>query len=313
MTARPVLGALSFALRDASRPLLVLGPSLGTSVTALWQDVVGALVGDVDVVGWDLPGHGAAPRVVPADLEGLEIADLAQAVLGVADRAQAERGDAGAPFWYAGVSVGGAVGLRLLLDVPERLCGAALICTAAKFGEPAQWHERADLVQAAGTPTQVVGSTQRWFGPGFVERRPDVVLRLLGSLQTADRFGYAAVCRALATYDVRDRLGPIDRPVLAIAGSDDGAAPPARLEEIVAAVPGARFEVLDGVAHLAPAESPERVTALVRELVAGKGDGMSTHDDGMTVRREVAGLTRPGSAPCVGARRRLSLTLRWRP
>ena len=270
MTARPVLGAVAFALRDASRPLLVLGPSLGTSVAALWQDVVGALGGDVDLVGWDLPGHGASPRVVSMDLVGLDIADLAHAVLGVVERAQAERGDVGAPFWYAGVSVGGAVGLRLLLDTPERLRGAALICTAATFGEPGSWLERADLVEAAGTPTQVVGSTQRWFGPGFVEREPAVVLRLLASLQTADRFGYAAVCRALARYDVSDRLTEIDRPVLAIAGAHDVSAPPERLREIAAAVAGSRLEVLDDVAHLAPAENPARVAALVRELVAGR-------------------------------------------
>jgi 3-oxoadipate enol-lactonase len=267
MTAAPALGASAYALTDGSRPLLVLGPSLGTSVTALWQDVVPLLAGDIDVVGWDLPGHGSAPAPDTADLAGLTVADLARSVLDVVDRAQAERGDAGAPFWYAGVSVGGAVGLQLLLDAPERLRGAALICTAARFGEPGPWLERARLVEAAGTPTQVVGSTQRWFGPGFVEREPEVVLRLLAGLHTADRFGYGAVCRALATYDVRSRLTAAPVPVLTIAGEHDAPAPPAALEEVARAVGAVRAEVLDGVAHLAPAEAPVRVAELVRELV----------------------------------------------
>jgi pimeloyl-ACP methyl ester carboxylesterase len=188
-------------------------------------------------------------------------------VLDVVDRAQAERGDAGAPFWYAGVSVGGAVGLQLLLDAPERLRGAALICTAARFGEPGPWLERAQLVEAAGTPTQVVGSTQRWFGPGFVERDPEVVLRLLASLQTADRFGYGAVCRSLAMYDLRSRLTATPVPVLTIAGEHDVPAPPAALEDIARGVGAVRAVVLDGVAHLAPAEAPARVAQLVRELV----------------------------------------------
>lgn len=269
MTARPRLGVVEFALRDATRPLLLLGPSLGTSVSALWSVAAGQLTGDVDVVGWDLPGHGTSPDPVGEDLAGLTVGDLASAVLGVADRAQARRGDAGAPFWYAGVSAGGAVGQQLLLDVPDRVRGAALICTALRFGEPRAWVERAELVQRAGTPTQVEGSARRWFGPGFLDREPQVALRLLAGLQTADRTGYAAVCRALAAHDLRGAMGGVDVPVLAIAGEADPATPPAQVEELARAVPGAGLRVLDGVAHLAPAERPEAVAALVRDLISG--------------------------------------------
>ncbi|WP_169736331.1 alpha/beta fold hydrolase, partial [Promicromonospora kroppenstedtii] len=249
MTARPRLGAVEFVLRDASRPLLVLGPSLGTSVSALWADAVPLIAGgsagggadrradgraggwadgwaegsapDVDVIGWDLPGHGTSPPPTADELEGLTVGDLADAVLGVVEHAQVRRGDAGAPFWYAGVSVGGAVGQRLLLDAPDRVSGAALICTATWFGEAAGWHERADLVQRAGTPTQVDAAARRWFGPGFLDREPQVGLRLLGSLQTADPLGYAAVCRAVSGHDLRGRLGAVGAPVVAIAGTDD--------------------------------------------------------------------------------------------
>lgn len=269
MTVQPRLGAVELALRDATRPLLVLGPSLGTSVAALWSDAAGLLSGEVDVVGWDLPGHGTAPPPAPGELDGLTVGDLARAVVGVVDRAQVRRGDPGAPFWYAGVSVGGAVGQQLLLDVPGRVLGAALVCTALRFGEPSSWAERADLVRRAGTPTQVDGAARRWFGPGFLDREPEVALRLLATLQTADRFGYAAVCRALGGHDLRGRLGGVGVPVVAVAGEADEATPPACLAEIARAVPGARLHVLGGVAHLAPAERPQAVAALVRELVEG--------------------------------------------
>ncbi|MFD6444287.1 alpha/beta fold hydrolase [Promicromonospora sp. NPDC060204] len=285
MTARPRLGAVEFVLRDATRPLLVLGPSLGTSVAALWGDAVGLLAGasrsvdgdrvaggagELDVIGWDLPGHGTAPAPSADELEGLSIGDLADAVLGVVERAQARRGDVGAPFWYAGVSVGGAVGQRLLLDAPDRVLGAALICTATYFGEPSGWAERAELVRRAGTPTQVEAAARRWFGPGFLDREPQVVLRLLAGLQTADRFGYAAVCDAVGAHDLRGRLGAVGVPVVAIAGGADPATPPAKLQEIADAVPGAQLQVLDGAAHLAPAERPQAVADLVRDLVRGR-------------------------------------------
>jgi pimeloyl-ACP methyl ester carboxylesterase len=64
-------------------------------------------------------------------------------------------------------------------------------------------------------------------------------------------------------------MGGIEVPVLAIAGEADPATPPALVGELAHAVPGARLRVLDGVAHLAPAERPQAVAALVRDMVAG--------------------------------------------
>jgi pimeloyl-ACP methyl ester carboxylesterase len=263
----------AWRVRDATRPLLVLGPSLGTSVEALWCDVVPHLHEGTDVVGWDLPGHGRSSAAGLETWRDLTIEVLVDGLLRGVARAQAARGDDGAPFWYAGVSVGGAVGLRLLVDSPRHLHGAALICTAARFGEPAPWRERAELVARAGTPTQVVGSARRWFGPGFVEGSPEVVTRLLGALQETDRWGYAAVCGALARFDATAELGRLAAGgprVLGIAGAADTATPPALLAEIVSVAPGARLEVLDGVAHLAPAERPRAVARLVQQLVEGK-------------------------------------------
>ena len=118
----PVVTAvrLTGAAHRAELPLLVLGPSLGTSATTLWSDCAAAGLSDVfDVVAWDLPGHGHN-RSVPE--EPFTMAELAAGVLRVVDDVQAERGDD--TFFYAGDSVGGTVGLQLLLDVPARVSAA---------------------------------------------------------------------------------------------------------------------------------------------------------------------------------------------
>ena len=49
---------LTGAQHRAELPLLVLGPSLGTSATALWSACATHLTDAFDVVAWDLPGHG---------------------------------------------------------------------------------------------------------------------------------------------------------------------------------------------------------------------------------------------------------------
>lgn len=284
-------------------PLLVLGPSLGTSATTLWSAAAVHLAEHFQVVAWDLPGHGHNRAPLPED--PVTVASLAADVLAVVD----ELSDSfhPAPFHYAGDSVGGAVGLQLLLDAPQRVASATLLCTGAMIGTPESWAERAAQVRASGTPSLVSASAERWFAPGFLEREPERGSALLHALSDADDAGYAAVCEALAGFDVRDRLGEIRVPVLAVAGEHDGPTPPASLEEIAAGVRDGRLEVLPDVAHLAPAEAPEQVAALIAEhalgvrlTVPGRGhaDAGPARDDltvaevraaGMTVRREVLG------------------------
>ena len=58
-------------------PPLVVGPSLGTSVAALWSGVAQRLADIYHVIGWDLPGHGASPR--PRD--AFSIDELAASVI----------------------------------------------------------------------------------------------------------------------------------------------------------------------------------------------------------------------------------------
>jgi len=273
-----------------SGPLLVLGPSLGTSVTALWSDCAARLSRDFHVVGWDLPGHGHNTLVG----EPFTLAELATGVLALVDGVLAERGETGGRFGYAGDSVGGAVGLQLALDAPERVSAVAVLCSGAQIGEPDGWHDRAALVRASGTPVMVTNAAQRWFAPGFLDRRPEVGATLLHALQEADAEGYAQTCEALAGFDVRDRLGEISTPLLAVAGTLDLATPTAKLEQVAARVPDARLVELDDTAHLAPAERPAEVARLLHEHLdrAATPSGPTlreVHEAGMAVRRAVLG------------------------
>ncbi|GAB3762001.1 3-oxoadipate enol-lactonase/4-carboxymuconolactone decarboxylase [Nocardioides ginsengisegetis] len=270
-------------------PLLLLGPSLGTSATALWSDAARHLAQDFQVVAWDLPGHGSNRTPVE---DPVTIASLAADVLDLVD-AMVESFTP-VSFHYAGDSVGGAVGLQLLLDAPHRVASATLLCTGARIGTVESWTERAELVGTSGTPAVVSASAQRWFGPGFLDREPDRGSALLHSLADARDDGYVAVCRALAAFDVRDRLGEIKVPVLAVAGAEDVATPTDGLAEIADGVADGRLVVLDGVAHLAPAEAPEVVARLIRGHAHGEPDRDDltvgqVREQGMAVRREVLG------------------------
>lgn len=113
---------LTGARHRAELPLLVLGPSLGTSATSLWSRCAAGLSDSFDLLAWDLPGHGHN-RTVPE--EPFTAAELAEGVLRVVDDVLAERGEAGGRFFYAGDTAGVTVGLQLLLDRPDRVAAVA--------------------------------------------------------------------------------------------------------------------------------------------------------------------------------------------
>jgi 3-oxoadipate enol-lactonase/4-carboxymuconolactone decarboxylase len=253
--------------------LLILGPSLGTSAATLWAQVADRLVERLRVIGWDLPGHGRSPASGP-----FLVAELAAAVLALVDRLAP-----GSTFRYAGVSVGGAVGLQLVLDAPQRVSAATLLCTGAVIGTPEDWRARAVVVRRDGVEAVRESSQRRWFAPGFVRHRPYVAAALANALAGTDAQSYAHLCDALADFDVSDRLGEITVPVCAVAGSDDVATPPAKAERIASGVVSGRSVVLDGVGHLAPAEAPAKVA----EIIGGTTDPV--YDAGMAVRRAVLG------------------------
>ncbi|MFT4219034.1 MAG: alpha/beta fold hydrolase [Microbacterium sp.] len=238
-------------------PILLLGPSLGTS-TVVWERVVPALARHYRVVAWDLPGHGESP----AAADGFTVAELADAV------ADAVSGLGVGPLFYAGVSLGGATGLELMLRHSDLVRAAAIVASGARLGDPHAWHERAAKVRAQGTPSLVIPSAQRWFAPGWVAREPELSSRLLHILRDADDSSYARCCEALADYDVRGRLRDIQAPVAAVWGEHDAVAPEQNAREIADGVRRGRAVRVSGAAHLPPAEQPDAVAAVLLDFFA---------------------------------------------
>ncbi len=292
----PKIVAVQLTEADEAKPLLLVGPGLGTGVEALWQLAADELAEDFEVIGYDLPGHVHSP----ASTEPFTLAELADSAAAII----ADHATAGRRVFFAGVSVSGGVALELALKHGDKFEAVAPICSAAKLGTPEAWKERAELVAKAGTPTMVTGSAQRWFAPGFIENHPERTTNLLHTLQNADRFAYAHVCGGLANYDVRDQLDQIKIPVLAIGGAVDPVCPPTDIEFIAENVANGTAVILQDVAHQAPLEKPEETAEALRQFFLGQEaggavtgsdgsaqDGEQTlqqvFDAGMKVRREV--------------------------
>jgi 3-oxoadipate enol-lactonase len=238
----------------ADAPVLVLGNSLGTS-RACWEPSLPALARHFRVLRYEHPGHGLDGARSPAPPGPYTVGGLADAVLDLLDQRGISR------FGYAGVSLGGMVGLALAARAPGRVAGLALSCTSAWL--PAGWAERAAAVRRDGTAPIADLVVSRWFTPAYQAAHPEVPAAFSAGLAGTAAEGYAGCCDAIAVMDLRPDLWRVTTPTLVIAGAQDPATPPSHGAAIAAGVRGARLRVIRGAAHLANVSAAAEVTALL--------------------------------------------------
>ncbi|MFI6732580.1 4-carboxymuconolactone decarboxylase [Nonomuraea sp. NPDC050451] len=257
----------------ADAPLLVLGPSLGTTME-IWQPQLPALTESWRVLRYDLPGHGGSGPVAA----GFTVDDLARAVL---DLVEDER------FTVGGVSLGGAIAATIAVMLTNgagrRVRKLVLCCTSAKFGEPGPWLGRAALVRGKGMAALVPTLKARWFTPGFDGQW------VFDRFVEVDAKSYAACCEAIAGFDLTRRLEEITAPTLVIAGSEDPATPLDHALTLAGNIPGASLTVVPRASHLANVERPDAVTAAVLGHLRADEPAEDALAAGMRTRREVLG------------------------
>ncbi|GIJ49434.1 3-oxoadipate enol-lactonase [Virgisporangium aliadipatigenens] len=238
-------------------PVLVLGGSLG-STRAMWEPQLATLSG-VRLLRYDHLGHGGS--AVPPGPYSLD--RLGEELLLLLEKVGAAR------VSYAGLSLGGMVGMWLAAHHPDRVERLALLCTAAFLPPAAGWLERARLVRAEGTGAVAPTVVSRWLTPAYASAHPDEVRRLQEMIASTPPEGYAGCCEAIAAMDLRPVIGRISAPTLVIAGQEDPATPPEHARAIASSIPGARFASIPDAAHLASHEQAATVNHLLREHFLG--------------------------------------------
>jgi 3-oxoadipate enol-lactonase len=223
----------------------------------MWEAQASALAERLNVIRYDLRGHGASP--VP---DGpYSIADLGADLLGLLDHLGLERAS------LCGISIGGMSAMWVAAHARSRVDRLVVCCSSARLDAVAQtlYRERARTVRQDGVESIADAVLARWFTPAFARANPDVVQQIRARLIATPRDGYAGCCEALAAMDLAPALPSIESATLVIAGSDDPALPPEHSRRIVEAIPGARLEVVPDAAHLANIEKPTVVGALIAD------------------------------------------------
>jgi len=253
---------LCFEASAPNGPAILFLNSLGTAL-GMWDAQAKVLADAFHVIRFDWPGHGGStqPKNIPAAIGTL--VDDALKVLDANDAKQAH---------IVGLSLGGLVAQAIALHAPERVLSLTLCATSAGFGPPDMWSDRAEIVRREGMVPMVIASRPRWFTSDFMERNSAESERLFDMLRAVRPEGYALCCEILRDTDLRPHLPslrPLNLPVQLIAGAQDAAATPARLEEIRDLLGYGHLSILEDAAHILNVEQAKQVTGLIRDFILG--------------------------------------------
>ncbi len=229
---------------------LVLANSLGSNLH-MWDGQAEALAERFTLIRFDMRGHGASD-VPPGPYD---IADLGGDVIDLLDHLRVESAH------LAGISVGGMTALWLAIHAPERVRRIVPTCTSARLGPPQAWRDRAAAVREGGVEAIAPAVARNWVTDAAADKRPELE-RMIAS---TPKEGYIASCAVLERMNLLDDLHRIAAPTLVISGRQDPSTPPEHGQAIADRIPGARFVILDGAAHLANVERGDELVRLYLE------------------------------------------------
>ncbi len=241
-------------------PPLVLIHGVGLDRT-MWGGVTRCLSSRLDCTAFDMPCHGEAG--MPAGEVTLQT--FSEALAGIVERLD------DAPV-IVGFSMGAMVAQRFALDRPDALRGLVLM-NAVFDRDEHQRHaimQRLAAVERDGPAGMVESAVERWFTAAFRARSPEVIEPVRRRLLANDPAAYLAAYRVFATADgeLAREAGRIACPTLALTAEHDINSTPAMSLELARVIPNARALVLDGLAHGAPIEAPERVADAIFDFAA---------------------------------------------
>lgn len=236
----------------SNRPTLILLPGLMCDHT-VWDAQIEAL-SDI-----------AEGRSMEWGAEHTSLVKMAEAALAAAPE----------KFALAGHSMGGRVAFEVYRLAPERVTHLCVMDTGTAplaAGEAGAEEKRGrrkmlDIAFKEG----VRAMSKEWMKgmlPPYHLADAELVERITVMFERKTPEIFLTQQEALlGRLDARPVLPTIQCPTLVLTGEDDAWSPPARHEEIAAAIPGAKLEIIARSGHMTTMEQPEAVSAAMRNWV----------------------------------------------
>jgi 3-oxoadipate enol-lactonase len=227
----------------------------------IWRDQIDALEGyrriapDLRGMGQsDAPDLGYGMAIYAADLAALLDA------LGVDE------------VVLCGLSMGGYIAFEFLRNWRSRVRGLVLMDTRAEADSPEGRRARdaaAAVARERGSSAVAEAMLPKVLSPATLQEHPETAERIRALMAGTSPAGIVGALAAMRDRPGSEPLLPTlaDLPTLVLVGEADDLTPAEPARAMAKAIPGARFAVVPGAAHLPPVEQPAATTALLREFL----------------------------------------------
>ena len=209
------------------------------------------------MIRYDARGHGQS-EAPPGPYTIAQLAGDALAILDAEHVAAAH---------VCGLSLGGITALWLAAHAPDRVRSLVMANTGARIGSVEFWDARMALVRERGMSAVADVAIPNWFTEGFRAREPETVQRFRTDIETTSTDGYLGCCAAMREEDLRESLGALRCPLLAMAGASDRSTAPELLHFVHERVPGSQLVTL-AAAHISNVEQEAPFNAALSSFLA---------------------------------------------
>jgi len=234
-------------LDPAKSTLVFIHGSAGSHL--LWQAQIGALAERANTLALDLPGHG---RSSGPGLDRVE--DYARIVAEFIEAVAVPNPILG------GLSLGGAIVQRLLLDFPDRYRAGLLIGTGARLRVLPVILETIEKDYPAFVRSLPSHGASTRTDPELLRPIVEVAARCPWPVALGD-------FRACDAFDVMDEVASIEAPVLVINAEEDQLTPPKYGDFLEKQLQKVHRVHISEAGHLVPMEKPDQVNRAILEFL----------------------------------------------
>ncbi|MFM1813493.1 MAG: hypothetical protein RLZ98_188 [Pseudomonadota bacterium] len=247
---------LNYRTRGRGRTVVLLHP-IGCQL-GIWDGVIEELENYCRPIAVDFRGHGASD----GSAEAYSLRDLAFDIIELVEAVGAP------PAVVAGCSMGGMVAQAIAVEATEIVAGFVIANTGYTRNQAAREMLEARAKAAEGGMPGVIENTlARWFNERYRLLDPESVSRARNWLLDADPVQHAHGWRAIRDLDYAERLINVDRPSLAIAGTEDQSVGTDAIKSMAAALKNCTYHQIEGAGHLSPLEQPRIFARTLRDFL----------------------------------------------
>ncbi len=234
---------------DPEKPTLIFihGAAL---INIFWESQVESLADVANTIAIDLPGHGASSGPGKGS-----IPDYAQSVMDFIHLIDASR-----PVIPCGLSMGGAITQQLLIDNADFFPAGILMNTGARLKVMPAIFEAVENDYGAFVKMLCDTAISKKSDAEKLGVKIKACTKCLPEVALGD-------FRACDNFDIIEKLGLIEVPVLVLAANHDSITPFKYGTFLEKNIKNASLVTIEDAGHLSPIEKPDKVSEAIRDFL----------------------------------------------